>query len=175
MTWIPNCSMAFNYRTCPPLGTASISSLVCSNTLTTHRVSRRWLNWTKLYGLRKRCFEHSWLGVCVYLLKRSKTCTSSGWWISCWRIVDWNILSLWSSITRFAVWYKIIRHVTTGKHFIAGACGTHVLPHATKLWAWVGSKTWPVLCTCNMNIDIVIKLCLVGVLLGFLFQVVASP
>ena len=30
----------------------------------------------------------------------------------------------------------------------AGACGTHVLPHATKLWTWVGWETWPVSCTC---------------------------
>ena len=32
---------------------------------------------------------------------------------------------------------------------IAGACGTHVLPHAMKVWAWVGRETWPVSCTCN--------------------------
>ena len=32
---------------------------------------------------------------------------------------------------------------------IAGACGTHVLPHAMKLWAWVGRETWPVSCTCR--------------------------
>ena len=32
---------------------------------------------------------------------------------------------------------------------IAGACGTHVLPHAMKAWAWVGRETWPVSCTCN--------------------------
>ena len=30
----------------------------------------------------------------------------------------------------------------------AGACGSHVLPHATKLWTWVGWETWPVSCTC---------------------------
>ena len=29
-------------------------------------------------------------------------------------------------------------------------CGTHVLPHATKLWAWVGRETWPVSCTCSL-------------------------
>ena len=32
---------------------------------------------------------------------------------------------------------------------IAGACGTHVLPRAMKLWAWVGRETWPVCCTCS--------------------------
>ena len=47
--------------------------------------------------------QPSWLGVCVYLLKRSKTCTSSGWCISCWRTIDWIIFTLWSSFTRFAV------------------------------------------------------------------------
>ena len=34
-------------------------------------------------------------------------------------------------------------------HYAAGACGTHVLPHAMKLWTWVGWETWPVSCTCN--------------------------
>ena len=32
---------------------------------------------------------------------------------------------------------------------IAGAWGTHVLPHTMKLWAWVGRETWPVSCTCR--------------------------
>ena len=34
---------------------------------------------------------------------------------------------------------------------VAGACGTLVLPHATKLWARVGRETWPVSCTCCDN------------------------
>ena len=58
--------------------------------------------------------------VCVYLLKRSKTCIISGWWISCWRTIDWIIFTLWSSFTRFAVQYETIWHVTAGKHFVAG-------------------------------------------------------
>ena len=33
-------------------------------------------------------------------------------------------------------------------HCDAGARGTHVLPHAMKLWTWVGRETWPVSCTC---------------------------
>ena len=33
-------------------------------------------------------------------------------------------------------------------HIYAGACGTHVRPHATKLWAWVGRETRPVSYTC---------------------------
>ena len=34
-------------------------------------------------------------------------------------------------------------------HYIAGACGTHVLPQAMKLWTWVGWEKWPVSCTCS--------------------------
>ena len=38
----------------------------------------------------------------------------------------------------------------------------------------MGYQSWPLWRTCNMNMDMVIKLCLVGVFLGFLFQAVAS-
>ena len=37
---------------------------------------------------------------------------------------------------------------------IAGACGTHVLPHAMKLWAWAGRETWPVSGPCRLYIYI---------------------
>ena len=112
----------------------------------------------------------------MHLLKRSKTCTSSGWWIPCWKLIDGNILSLRSSFTRIAVHYKIIRHVTTGKYFTAGALGLPWQTQCNEAMPWKGKHDLiSHVYLHNVMIYMVMKLCLVGVLFGFLFQAVASP
>ena len=152
-------------------GYGSITSILCKASLWNSQKYKHFsifLN-SGIYGYTCPCYtdcekdalntQPSWLGVCVYLLKRSKTCIISGWWISCWRTIDWITFTLWSSFTRFAVQYETIWHVTAGKHFVAGGQSSSMLLCPTKLCIKEGSQGWPPWCTCYMiEFDMVILL-----------------
>ena len=106
----------------------------------------------------------------MYLLKRSKTCTSCGCWTSYWLLIDYLLTTYW-----YICPWGVLLHVSQFIPFCSSrGARPPVMTLPNKASHWRGSEVWSTSCTCNMNMDMVIKLCLVGVSLGFLFQAVVS-
>ena len=130
-------------------------------------------NYDPIFSETNRWLEHPALlagCVCVYLLKRSKTCTSCGCWTSYWLLIDYLLTTYW-----YICPWGVLLHVSQFIPFYSSrGARPPVMTLPNKASHWRGSEVWSTSCTCNMNMDMVIKLCWVGVSLGFLFQAVVS-
>ena len=125
--------------------------------------------------------------VCVYLLKRSKTCTRFcvvymmilltallSAYLHRWDPIYFDMMHLFemqgtASLSAYLHrWDPILWH--DASFFKCSGARPPVMTLPNKASHWRGSEVWSTSCTCNINMDMVIKLChyVWLVLLGFL-------